>query len=154
MSSPIRESEPSSTCLENCRRVESLADELLATHFDIVKKIQHALLCSPHDARRALIEVIKFVSLVANSSEGRLSPSHRVDLAWHELILFTLAYHEFCFKQFGRFVHHHPGGSHQENRQRLVLTERYYKKAFGHPPNDFWGKLSESLSSCGNCESE
>jgi len=154
MGNHVHGSEPASCSLENCRHVKFLANGLLSAHSDISKKIQQALLCNSDDATRALVEVIKFIWLAANSSEGRLSPSHRVDLAWHELILFTLVYHEFCHEQFGRFVHHHPGGNHHENRQRLTLTERCYQETFGQPPQDFWGNLSVNFSSCGNCESE
>lgn len=35
-------------------------------------------------------------------------PSQVVDDAWHELILFTRAYHGFCRRAFGRFLHHSP----------------------------------------------
>ena len=35
-------------------------------------------------------------------------PSQVIDVAWHELILFTKFYEEFCQKAFGRFLHHHP----------------------------------------------
>lgn len=35
-------------------------------------------------------------------------PSQAVDVVWHEFILFTLQYHNFCKKAFGRFLHHVP----------------------------------------------
>lgn len=35
-------------------------------------------------------------------------PSQVVDLAWHEFILVTRSYQEFCQKAFGRFLHHSP----------------------------------------------
>jgi len=35
-------------------------------------------------------------------------PSQVVDLAWHEFILFTRKYQEFCRSSFGRFLHHTP----------------------------------------------
>ncbi len=35
-------------------------------------------------------------------------PSQVVDVAWHEFILFTRRYQEFCGKSFGRFLHHTP----------------------------------------------
>ncbi|MDO6707532.1 hypothetical protein [Photobacterium sp. 1_MG-2023] len=36
-------------------------------------------------------------------------PSKVVDTAWHEMILSTRTYHEFCKKSFGRYLHHQPG---------------------------------------------
>ncbi|WP_226642074.1 glycine-rich domain-containing protein [Microbulbifer variabilis] len=35
-------------------------------------------------------------------------PSQVVDVAWHEFILYTRSYQEFCKKAFGRFLHHTP----------------------------------------------
>ena len=35
-------------------------------------------------------------------------PSQVVDVAWHEFILFTKNYEEFCKKGIGRFLHHTP----------------------------------------------
>lgn len=35
-------------------------------------------------------------------------PSQAVDVAWHEFILFTRHYRDFCRKAFGRFLHHTP----------------------------------------------
>lgn len=35
-------------------------------------------------------------------------PSQVVDVAWHEFILFTRAYEQFCQQALGRFLHHTP----------------------------------------------
>ena len=35
-------------------------------------------------------------------------PSQAVDVAWHEFILFTKQYSQFCNKALGRFLHHTP----------------------------------------------
>lgn len=35
-------------------------------------------------------------------------PSQVVDVAWHEFILFTRQYQQFCNKALGRFLHHTP----------------------------------------------
>jgi len=45
-------------------------------------------------------------SLTGNSNVSM--PSQAVDLAWHEFILFTKKYNEFCELSFGRFLHHVP----------------------------------------------
>ncbi len=38
-------------------------------------------------------------------------PSRVVDDAWHEFILFTHDYHEFCEQAFGRYFHHTPSSA-------------------------------------------
>lgn len=44
--------------------------------------------------------------------QGRLNmtamPSQVVDIAWHEFILFTRGYEQFCKQAFGKFLHHTP----------------------------------------------
>ena len=35
-------------------------------------------------------------------------PSRAVDVAWHEMILMTRAYHHFCERAFGYYLHHSP----------------------------------------------
>ena len=48
--------------------------------------------------------------LVCNGAKGRMAamPSQVVDDAWHEFILFTRAYNDFCRQGLGRFLHHTP----------------------------------------------
>lgn len=137
---------------ENGRRVNDLVASLLIDQPELNQKIRRALMCNAEDARRAMAEAIKFVWLAASNEDGKLTPSHRVDLVWHELILFTRAYHELCAQQFGKFVHHQPGGIGHENRQQFVKTLRLYQEAFGTPPQDFWGSHQESTAACGTCE--
>lgn len=53
-------------------------------------------------------------------------PSQVVDVAWHELILFTKFYQDFCQKAFGRFLHHHPA----EAMSSPKLAQRGIKTAW------------------------
>lgn len=41
-------------------------------------------------------------------------PSQAVDMAWHEFILFTKAYQQFCHQAFGYFLHHTPAEAMQD----------------------------------------
>ena len=38
-------------------------------------------------------------------------PSQVVDDLWHELILYTKTYEQFCQKAFGQFMHHSPAAA-------------------------------------------
>lgn len=76
--------------------IDLLADELLKRHPMLETKIRRSLMCGAEEARQGLVETIKFLSLVAEQSNTTLTPAHRVDLAWHEFILFTRAYADFC----------------------------------------------------------
>jgi hypothetical protein len=138
----------------NCMRANDFAEALLCDQPELGKKIRRALMCTADDAKRALVEAIKFMCLASESDVGRLTPAHRVDLAWHELILFTRSYQEFCEKHFGKFVHHQPEGVNQDNQLQFAKTLQLYKQAFGPPPQDFWGSCDKTTSACGTCESD
>ena len=48
--------------------------------------------------------------VICNTAGRRMvsMPSQVVDIAWHEFILFTRSYEEFCKQGLGRFLHHTP----------------------------------------------
>ena len=136
------------------RSFESLASGLLESHPLLETKIVRALLCGRQEASMGLVETIKFLSLVAQHSGLTLTPAHRIDMVWHEFILFTRLYADFCQEQFGKFVHHTPGGSGKENRDQFAVTLRFYESRFGNPPTLFWGAVDQNIASCGSCESK
>jgi hypothetical protein len=127
-----------------------LADQLLATHSQLASKITRAAFCQFGECGLGLAEVIRFLFLVAERTEGTLTPSHRVDLVWHEFILHTRAYHEFCSQHFGKFIHHQPGGDQKDHAARFQQTLDAYRRRFGNPPDAWW---KDKESSCGSCES-
>ena len=131
-----------------------LAGEVLSQNPVLGEKIAQALGIRQELAPLALREAVRFMYLVAHNHSGRLTPSHRVDLAWHEFILCTRVYQEFCETNFGRMIHHFPGGSTRENRFKYVRTLQHYAKAFGKPDEFYWGSLTAvTPTDCGACES-
>lgn len=59
------------------------------------------------EAEELYRDLMRFMFLCGTRSEV-LAPSERIDLAWHEFLLFTKQYQEFCSRMFGFFVHHKP----------------------------------------------
>lgn len=57
-----------------------------------------------------VIEGLRQFFAVSIRARGRpvAMPSHAVDEAWHEFILSTRAYRQFCLSIVGRFLHHTP----------------------------------------------
>ncbi len=128
-------------------------DELVAANPLLVTKIARALMCGPTEAHQALAEVLKFLRLAASEGVDKLTPSHRVDLAWHEFILFTRTYGDFCNRFFAKMIHHEPGGDSAAYAAQYALTVRAYEAQFGPPPPKFWNSPGNTWSSCGACES-
>lgn len=62
---------------------------------------------SPEFAERAELEFLQF-SVLLHVTDQSLSPSDVIDEYWHQFILFTKAYHVWCEKHFGRYIHHQP----------------------------------------------
>ena len=60
-------------------------------------------------ARQVLRGLREYFHLIVLSKRKMVSmPSQVVDVAWHEFILFTKEYAEFCDRALGRFLHHTP----------------------------------------------
>jgi hypothetical protein len=79
--------------------------------------------------------------LACLSADGEMlgMPSRAVDVAWHEMILMTRAYHAFCDRAFGRYLHHSPdalGDAPMEDMlaRTLDVVERHSTPAHGGVP--------------------
>ncbi|WP_162085795.1 glycine-rich domain-containing protein [Sulfuriferula nivalis] len=57
-----------------------------------------------------IFEGLRSYFRICNSANRRMvaMPSQAVDMAWHEFIIFTKAYQDFCNKALGRYLHHTP----------------------------------------------
>ena len=128
---------------------ESWAAQVLNENQILFSKIMAALQCDREEEPAALREVLRFLSLAAHYEHGQLTPSHRVDLAWHEFILCTRAYQAFCEARFGRMIHHDPGEQH---RKQFQETLRCYRQRFGLPDRRFWAGKQGDPFGCGSCE--
>jgi hypothetical protein len=126
-----------------------LAAQLLSDNPILGEKIAKAT--GLNESKALLIEVLRFMELVQNSGE-RLTPSYKVDLAWHEFILFTKLYADFCAQHFDRFIHHYPGDNHSENKIGFKKLHYHYNKYFGSEPNpEFWGKVLVEIADESDC---
>ena len=96
-------------------------------------------------ALRAIKEYKKFIYLGA-VSDFVVTPSKVIDQVWHEHLLFTKAYRDFCSDVLGFEFDHHPellpmtDQTGTFNAQYLDTLE-LYKKEFGiNPPADIWSQ--------------
>ncbi|MEM9454254.1 MAG: hypothetical protein AAGF11_08755 [Myxococcota bacterium] len=131
----------------------AVAAGLLRAKPVLVDKLVAACDLDPAQAPRAVLEVLRFLSLVAEADQS-LTPSPRVDDAWHEMILCTREYADLCAQYFGRFMHHDPGGGDALNRARFRETIRRYTLRFGTPDPAWWGAPSplSATADCGPCQ--
>ncbi|MCX8099423.1 MAG: hypothetical protein N3F11_10565 [Casimicrobiaceae bacterium] len=78
-------------------------------------------------AREQVLEHLRaYFLLVATRPGERLGmPSKAVDTAWHEFILLTRDYSEFCARAFGRDLHHAPHDGDLAARDAALGQTRY-----------------------------
>ncbi len=71
-------------------------------------KAQHDYL-SDADMKK-VVQATRDYFYICNQAQGRMvaMPSEIVDVFWHEFLLFTREYQDFCKKGIGRFLHHTP----------------------------------------------
>ena len=112
-------------------------------------------------AGRILNQAVGFLGLIARNPGVGFSPSPLVDIGWHNFILYTREYAQFCDTTAGRFIHHTPfdevgvdyGTGHAVRTVEVLRTS-------GWPVDDLlW--ISTTLScdakmlapaDCGQCE--
>jgi hypothetical protein len=95
-------------------------------------------------------EFKKYASLSFLSDGGPSGMmSKDIDEVWHQFILFTREYGNFCQESFGRFLHHSPNTTQTTNARKRETTMNFvrsYNQVFGDVP-EIWGlRGDEGLS--------
>ena len=96
-------------------------------------------------ALKALDEYKKFVFL-AVTADFSVTPSKIIDQVWHEHLLFSRAYREFCAETIQFTLDHCPelvpmvDQTGTFNAQYLATLELYKKEFNVEPPAEFWSK--------------
>ena len=107
-------------------------------------KISHKLGWRMPFALRAIDEYRKFVYL-GIVSDTQVTPPKVIDQVWHEHLLFSKAYREFCHEVLGRDFDHHPEllptpGQTEVFEAQYAATLALYETEFNvRPPSDIWG---------------
>ncbi|MGH8497528.1 MAG: glycine-rich domain-containing protein [Methylococcales bacterium] len=80
-----------------------------------------------------VFEGLRDFFIFCNQANGQMisMPSHVVNDAWHEFILFTADYEQFCQNAFGRFLHHTPAEAMTSATQAQDGLKRVWRLACG-----------------------
>lgn len=87
----------------------------------IIARLAAEAALSHEDAEVLFDDTLKFLALAGNGT--KLSPPAKIDLGWHNFILHTRDYNDFCQSCFGRFIHHEPGDGLTGTGPRLDVVE-------------------------------
>ncbi|MFI7419799.1 glycine-rich domain-containing protein [Nonomuraea sp. NPDC049684] len=112
--------------------------------------VKERVAATEEEAGELFAEAKKYLVLTqVDRSRIWMMHSTRVDDAWHQFILFTGLYTEFCHTYFGRYVHHSPSndpGVRDEPAPETPETppatfaefRDRYEELFGGPLPDVW----------------
>src|SRR5688572_11622441 len=85
--------------------------------------------------QKAILEYKKFMYLAA-TSPNMVAPSKAVDVVWHQHLVFTQSYTDFC-ALLGKTIQHIPSTKNRfeedKFRQAKLRTLELYKAEFGKP---------------------
>lgn len=134
--------------LSNLFHDDQLWQEILDHNLDIVT--QTFADRNPHYAGQAKdleVECKRFMYLATVAPNLELAPTKPIDEYWHQFVLFTNQYEEFCAKFNGYFVHHNPlaGPDHETIFKR---TQDMVVKLFGEFKNRALWFQSRPATSC------
>ena len=90
-------------------------------------------------------EFKRFMSLRILFGPGIYAPTPPIDYIWHELIIDTQRYFEFCNTVFGEYLHHCPLSPTQIaefSGEVLFQTKQRLSEAYGHIVPAIWGEIS------------
>lgn len=95
--------------------------------------------------KSAITEYKKFFYLAANYTE-MVSPSEIVDIVWHQHLLFTASYDEFC-KLVSKKIEHIPSTHNAVEKEKFakakIRTKELYENNFGKQPDEYWSFINE-----------
>jgi hypothetical protein len=113
--------------------------------FLIEKLVKDRIVETPEEAEDLFTEVKRYIFIAAlDHTEGWNMYSRRVDECWHQFILFTRQYFEFCKRYFGRYISHSPSNAPKAKSAVSVGTTTFqqfgerYEELFGTPLPDVW----------------
>ena len=131
--------------------------------FDLSSPRQQLLLnygahIGPDEVDTVIRELRRFLSLrllVLTPKYDTFVPSLKVDLAWHQFILHTRLYREFCTNLLGYFIDHEPAATRSEGRATVAgeiaaYTKQQLQEFYGPTAPYIWGLPSacDNIAPC------
>lgn len=106
------------------------------------------------EAGEALFTEVKRYLVLARVDRHEVSwemYSRRVDEVWHQFILYTGEYGEFCDRYFGEFVHHRPSNAPAMPARRSLRPSTF--ASFGARYQEMYGQALPECWTDANCVS-
>jgi hypothetical protein len=122
------------------KKVEAFDLEQSSVEYGFSIRLAHENYWSKEYTLQAILEYKKFMYLAA-TADFMVSPSKIIDIVWHQHLIFTQSYHDFC-DLLGKNIQHVPSthheGEHGKFKQAKERTHELYKTHFGNLPATIW----------------
>lgn len=105
-------------------------EDVLAYANDKVLRRFLSLYDMPWQEASEIFREVKRFMWACSKCEHSLAPNKMIDAMWHNFILFTPDYVNFCFQYFGYFVHHIPADKEFQRRKDPQAYHKRVKKDF------------------------
>jgi hypothetical protein len=89
-------------------------------------------------------ELKRFFALSLIYPKAMLFPPTRIDACWHEFILYTSQYQQFCADIFGQYFDHNPRPALDPQQKEPRSTIELYNEAFGPAPAFMWDPVTKA----------
>jgi hypothetical protein len=111
----------------------------------IEKLVKDRIVDTADEGEALFAEAKKFLILSYVDSDVSWNMySARVDEAWHQFVLFTNQYVDFCHRYFGEYLHHNPSNAPEAPGRSELKPSTFegfrvrYESFFGEPLPDVW----------------
>jgi hypothetical protein len=112
----------------------------------LIEKLLKDHIVESAEEGEALFAEVKRYFVLARSDVGKIWQMHslRIDEVWHQFVLFTRQYMDFCQRFFGGYIPHNPGNAPETKIAAAVETASFeqfrnrYEALFGAPLPDLW----------------
>lgn len=111
----------------------------------VEKLVKDRMVDTPEEAAALFAEAKKYLILSHVDRDVSWNMfSRRVDEAWHQFVLFTREYVDFCLTHFGEYIHHAPSNAPRKadgERRPEPSFEAFrdrYEAFFGEPLSELW----------------
>jgi hypothetical protein len=112
-----------------------------------VRKVQQRYNWTAEHTAMVEREWHRFLILKSLDEFDQFSPCDDVDALWHQIILNTRYYADYCHNQFHKMIHHDPENAEDQDARklRLELTLEAYCDRFGEEPvGAIWNDQQEA----------
>ncbi|MBW7676703.1 glycine-rich domain-containing protein [Chryseobacterium chendengshani] len=122
------------------KKIEEYDLDQPPSDYDFSLRLAHENYWTQNFTKQAVLEYKKFMYLAA-VSDMMVSPSEIVDTVWHQHLIFTKSYHEFC-QILGKQIQHIPSTHNKKDftkfKDAKERTVKLYETHFGKQHDIIW----------------